>query len=329
MNELKPYGEQATVSIWTEKGCNSMNILITGGAGFIGSHLADALLAAGHSVTIIDNLSTGSKAFIPSKARFIEADIRFRESLQFLGQGHFDIIYHEAAQTMVPSSIKDPYHDADENIMGLLSLLEAARQGGVKKIIFSSSAAIYGDNSALPLTEEVPPHPLSFYGLTKWMTENYLELYHQLYGLDYTILRYSNVYGPRQGAHGEGGVIYIFAKQLAEGKDLTIFGDGRQTRDFINVHDVVSANVAALTKGNGSICNVSTGSEVSLNTLARKMIQLSGKPVKIHYGPVRPGDIYRSCLSRQKAEHLLGWAPQTSLDEGLSETIAFFSRMMQ
>ena len=306
-----------------------MKILITGGAGFIGSHLSDALLAAGHEITIIDDLSSGTKDFLPKEAEFLKMDIRDEKLTDIFKERHFDIIYHEAAQTMVPASIDNPYLDADINISGMLRVLEAARKTDVQKIIFSSSAAVYGDNPALPLTENLIPAPSSFYGLTKWMTEKYLALYHKIYELSYTVLRYSNVYGPRQGADGEGGVIYIFAKQLAEGKDLTIFGDGGQTRDFINVHDVVSANVAALTKGNGSICNVSTGSEVSLNTLARKMIQLSGKPVKIHYGPVRPGDIYRSCLSRQKAEHLLGWAPQTSLDEGLSETIAFFSRTMQ
>lgn len=220
MNELKPYGEQATVSIWTEKGCNSMNILITGGAGLsvpiwqMPFLLKDILLQS-----LIISLPEAKHLF--HRRPVLLKQISAAVSPFNFGPRPFDVIYHEAAQTMVPSSIKDPYHDADENIMGLLSLLEAARQGGVKNH-FSSSAAIYGDNSALPLTEEVPPHPLSFYGLTKWMTENYLELYHQLYGLDYAILRYSNVYGPRQGAHGEGGVIYIFAKQLAEGKDLTI-----------------------------------------------------------------------------------------------------------
>ena len=303
-----------------------MNILITGGAGFIGSHLADALLAAGHDVTIIDNLSTGTKEFLPPKARFIEADIRSRDALSFMASHPFDVVYHEAAQTMVPASIDDPYHDADENILGLLSLLEAARKSGVRKIIFSSSAAVYGDNPALPLTEEEPPQPTSFYGLTKWMTERYLALYRQYYGLDYTVLRYSNVYGPRQGAHGEGGVIYIFAKLLAERKPLTIFGDGTQTRDFINVHDVVSANVAALTRGSGAVCNVSTETEITLNDLAAEMVRLSGTDTPICHGPARAGDIYRSCLSHQKARSLLGWSPRIPLTEGLEETIRFFKQ---
>lgn len=303
-----------------------MNILVTGGAGFIGSHLADALLAKGHAVTIIDNLSSGTTEFLPSEAEFIEADIRSREALRFLAGRRFDVIYHEAAQTMVPASIDDPYHDADENIMGLLSLLEAARAGGVKKIIFSSSAAVYGDSEALPLTEETEPCPTSFYGLTKWMTERYLDLYRRLYGLDYTVLRYSNVYGPRQGAHGEGGVIYIFARLLAEGAPLPIFGDGEQTRDFINVHDVVSANLAALTRGSGEICNVSTETELSLNALAETMVRLSGKPVPVRHSEARPGDIYRSCLSHQKARQLLGWTPSCDLADGLAETISFFEK---
>lgn len=301
-----------------------MNILITGGAGFIGSHLADALIEAGHRVTIIDNLSTGTREFINPEAEFIEADIRNQESLSFFKTHHFDAVYHEAAQTMVPESVKDPHFDADENIMGLLSILEAARKNDVRKVIFSSSAAIYGDNPALPLLETEIPAPTSFYGLTKWMTEHYLALYHKLYGLHYTILRYSNVYGPRQGAHGEGGVIYIFAKLLAENQPLTIFGDGTQTRDFINVHDVVRANVAALIKGDQSICNVSTETEISMNDLAAEMVRLSGKNLPILHGPIRMGDIYRSSLSHQNAKTVLGWSPKMDLNKGLEETIQFF-----
>ena len=323
MNGSKPCGAPAIVSTWTKEVL--LNILITGGAGFIGSHLTDALLREGHRVTVIDNLSSGSRRFLSDDAEFIEADIRDRDALRCFSDHHFDIVYHEAAQTMVPASISDPYHDADENIMGLLSVLEAARAHGVRKIIFSSSAAVYGDNTALPLKEDKTPRPLSFYGLTKWITEKYLALYSSLYGLDYTILRYSNVYGPRQGAKGEGGVIYIFSRLLAEGKPLTIFGTGKQTRDFINVHDVVSANLAALTRGSGAVCNVSTGTEVSLTALAEKMIALSEKNVPIQYGPARAGDIFRSCLSPSLAQECLGWTPAVSLDDGLKETISFFN----
>lgn len=301
-----------------------MNILITGGAGFIGSHLADALLAEGHRVAIVDNLSTGTTRFLPKDAEFIEADIRDEKNLSFFASHHFDVVYHEAAQTMVPASIDNPRYDADENIMGLLSILEASRKNGVKKIIFSSSAAVYGDNLALPLAETEAPSPASFYGLTKWMTEKYLALYRSLYGLDYTVLRYSNVYGPRQGAHGEGGVIYIFARQLAAGQPLTIFGDGGQTRDFINVHDIAAANLAALTRGSGKICNISTETEISLNDLAEEMIRLSGKNLPLLHAPARPGDIYRSSLSRRSAKEHLGWEPRIRLEDGLRETICFF-----
>jgi UDP-glucose 4-epimerase len=303
-----------------------MNILVTGGAGFIGSHLVDALLAKGHQVTIVDNLSTGTDQFIPKNAAFVKADVRDKENMDALfAKNHFDAVYHEAAQTLVPHSIEDPYFDSDENTMGLLSILEACRKHGVKKIIFSSSAAIYGDNLHLPLKETEIPAPTSFYGLTKRMTEEYLALYHRYYGLHYTVLRYSNVYGPRQGASGEGGVIYIFAKRLAENKDITIFGDGKQTRDFISVHDVVSANLAALTNGNESICNVSTASEISLTDLALKMVKLIGRPASaIKYGDPRPGDIVRSSLSNEKAKELLHWKPSYSLDEGLKDTLQFF-----
>lgn len=303
-----------------------MNILVTGGAGFIGSHLADALLAEGHKVTIVDNLSTGTEKNISKEASFIKADIRDKNSMEKLfEEKHFDAVYHEAAQTLVPHSIEDPYFDSDENTMGLLSILEASRKNGVKKIIFSSSAAIYGDNLHLPLKETEIPAPTSFYGLTKRTTEEYLALYHQYFGLHYTVLRYSNVYGPRQGANGEGGVIYIFARQLSENKSITIFGDGEQTRDFISVHDVVSANLAALTKGNESICNVSTATEISLNDLARKMVALAGRPASsIIYGAPRPGDIIRSSLSNQKAKQLLQWSPSYSLDEGLKDTLRYF-----
>lgn len=309
------------------KGECQVNILVTGGAGFIGSHLVDALIKKKHQVTVIDNFSTGTREFLNPEAEFIEADIRTASLEDICLARHFDVVYHEAAQTMVPVSIENPNFDADENVMGLLSVLEAARKTGVKKVIFSSSAAIYGDNPALPLKEDEIPEPTSFYGLTKWITERYLDLYYKLYGLHYTVLRYSNVYGPRQGAHGEGGVIYIFAKALTEGRDITIFGDGEQTRDFISVHDVVSANLAALSKGDEEICNVSTKTEISLNDLAHEMVRLAGRDESvIHYGPERTGDIYRSSLDNDKAHEILGWRPSYTLADGLKDTIEFFQK---
>lgn len=302
-----------------------MNILITGGAGFIGSHLADALIKLNHNVTIIDNLSSGTKFNVPSEAEFIEADIRTSSISNIFKNHKFDLVFHEAAQTLVPESIKNPYKDADENIMGLINVLESCRQTGVKKIIFSSSAAVYGNNSNLPLSENESLSPTSFYGLTKTTSEKYLNLYFEYFGIHYTILRYSNVYGPRQGANGEGGVIYIFAKALAENKPINIFGDGNQTRDFISVHDIVEANIAAITNGNEKILNISTETETTLNELANKMINLSKKDKNlIHYKKPRNGDIYRSCLSNKNAVAELNWKPKISLDKGLIETITYF-----
>lgn len=302
-----------------------MNILITGGAGFIGYHLADALIKLNHNVTIIDNLSSGTKFNVPSEAEFIEADIRTSSISNIFKNHKFDLVFHEAAQTLVPESIKNPYKDADENIMGLINVLESCRQTGVKKIIFSSSAAVYGNNSNLPLSENESLSPTSFYGLTKTTSEKYLNLYYEYFGIHYTILRYSNVYGPRQGANGEGGVIYIFAKALAENKPINIFGDGNQTRDFISVHDIVEANIAAITNGNEKILNISTETETTLNELANKMINLSKKDKNlIHYKKPRNGDIYRSCLSNKNAVAELNWKPKISLDKGLIETITYF-----
>ncbi|WP_276901618.1 NAD-dependent epimerase/dehydratase family protein [Dialister micraerophilus] len=302
-----------------------MNILITGGAGFIGSHLADALIKLNHNVTIIDNLSSGTKFNVPSEAEFIEADIRTSSIANIFKNHKFDLVFHEAAQTLVPESIKNPYKDADENIMGLINVLESCRQTGVNKIIFSSSAAVYGNNSNLPLSENESLSPTSFYGLTKTTSEKYLNLYFEYFGIHYTILRYSNVYGPRQGANGEGGVIYIFAKALAENKPINIFGDGNQTRDFISVHDIVEANIAAITNGNEKILNISTETETTLNELANKMINLSKKDKNlIHYKKPRNGDIYRSCLSNKNAVAELNWKPKISLDKGLIETITYF-----
>lgn len=302
-----------------------MNILITGGAGFIGSHLADALIKLNHNVTIIDNLSSGTKFNVPSEAKFIETDIRTSSIANIFKNHKFDLVFHEAAQTLVPESIKNPYKDADENIMGLINVLESCRQTGVKKIIFSSSAAVYGNNSNLPLSENESLSPTSFYGLTKTTSEKYLNLYFEYFGIHYTILRYSNVYGPRQGANGEGGVIYIFAKALAENKPINIFGDGNQTRDFISVHDIVEANIAAITNGNEKILNISTETETTLNELANKMINLSKKDKNlIHYKKPRNGDIYRSCLSNKNAVAELNWKPKISLDKGLIETITYF-----
>lgn len=306
-----------------------MNILITGGAGFIGSHLVRQLLALGHEVTVLDNLSTGVREHLPADGfAFWELDDRAPEARERIISGHFDVIVHLAGQTMVDASIRDPHFDASENVMGTVNVLEAARLSGVKRVVFASTAAAYGDvaEAMLPLREELPLKPLSFYGLTKVVVERYLALYHALYGLDYVVLRFANVYGERQGDKGEGGVISIFAKRVAKGKPLTIFGDGGQTRDFIYAGDIANGIVHALTTEHANTAyNLSTQTETSLNDL----VMLFGKTVeqKLHpaHKPAREGDIYRSMLANEKAKALMGWRPEVSLEEGLRRTVKYFA----
>lgn len=305
-----------------------MKVLITGGAGFIGSHLARKLMMSGHEVTVLDNLSTGVREHLPEDGfTFWELDVRSSEARKEIVDAHFDAIVHLAGQTMVDASIRDPHFDADENIMGTVNLLEAARQSGVKRVIFASTAAAYGDvaEENLPLQENLPLMPLSFYGLTKVMVEHYLQLYHELYGLDFVVLRFANVYGERQGDKGEGGVISIFAKRVANGDDLTIFGDGSQTRDFIYAGDIANGICKALTTEHvNTVYNLSTQTETSLNDLVQLFGHVVGNKIQLKYGPSREGDIYRSMLANEKAEDGLGWHPEVSLEEGLRRTVTYF-----
>jgi UDP-glucose 4-epimerase len=303
-----------------------LNILITGGAGFIGSHLTDVLIQEGHCVTVVDNLSTGSSHNLNPQAVFYNIDIRDRENMdRVFASGQFQIVFHEAAQTMVPYSIEHPMEDADLNIMGLLHVLELCCQYNVKKIIFSSSAAVYGDNPHVPIREGEPLRPESFYGLTKVTAERYIQLYHDIFGLSYAILRYSNVYGERQGSHGEGGVVYIFSKALAKGHELAVFGDGNQSRDFIYVKDVALANVAAMKAAAPGIYNISTKIETTVNALKEILCYFSQSGVSVSYEAARPGDIYRSALDNSKAEEVLHWRPATKLLPGLMSTYTYFA----
>lgn len=304
-----------------------MNISVTGGAGFIGSHITDALIAAGHAVTVVDNLSSGKREHVHEQASFFPYDIRDREKMaDVFRNGRFEVVFHEAAQTLVPYSLSHPQADADLNIMALLVVLDCCRTYGVRRIVFSSSAAVYGDNMAVPLKETEVPAPTSFYGLTKATAESYLQLYEKHFGLSYVILRYANVYGERQGSNGEGGVVYVFAKALAQGKDLTIYGDGEQSRDFVYVKDVAQANVKALEKEVPSgIYNVSTAIETTVNALKEILIYFSGKGVSVSYADGRSGDIYRSSLSNDKASEVLHWRPATKLLPGLTATYAYFA----
>jgi UDP-glucose 4-epimerase len=298
-----------------------MKVLVTGGAGFIGSHIVEKLIHEKIEVVVVDDLSTGLRAHIHPSATFIKLDIRSENLLSLMEKERVDYVIHQAAQTMVPKSVDDPYFDCDVNILGSVNLLEACRKTGVKRIVFASTAAVYGDVQHVPVREEDIAMPTSFYGLSKLSVENYLKLYHRLYGLEYVALRYANVYGERQGDSGEGGVISIFTKKIAGSRPITVFGDGGQTRDFIYVGDVASANCRALFAKNANrVYNAGTQTETSINALIELMSKVSGLEIKKTYAPAREGDIYHSSLSNEAACRCLDWQPQTPLPEGLART---------
>ena len=307
-----------------------MNVLVTGGAGFIGSHLVRQLLDAKHQVTVLDNVSTGTWQHLPQGKETCtcwEMDIRDKAAREKIEQAKFDVIVQLAGQTMVDVSIKDPEFDASENIMGTINVLEAARNSGVKRIIFASTAAAYGDvtEDRLPIREEETLAPMSFYGLTKVAVEKYLKLYHDLYGLDYVALRFANVYGERQGDTGEGGVISIFAKRIAKDQGITVFGDGKQTRDFIYAGDIAAGIIAAMTTDKANaVYNLSNQTETSLLELIELMAKASGKTVEPAFAAPREGDINRSMLCHEAAVQNLDWQPKMDLGEGLARTIAYF-----
>lgn len=302
-------------------------ICVTGGAGFIGSHLVDRLITEGHAVQVIDNLSTGSRKFVNEKADFIELDIRSPKLLDVMKVFQPDYVFHEAAQTMVDASMKDPAFDCDVNLMGLINVLNACLQTKVKKILMPSSAAVYGDLATLPLDESMQGVPSSFYGLTKLTTESYLRLYKENFGLSYICYRYANVYGPRQGDSGEGGVISIFLKRIMKGQMLYIFGSGKQTRDFVYVDDVVDANIKGLEQED--ICgvyNVSTGCGTSVNQLVADLSLIHGKDLQVDKKPSRTGDIMHSRLSTDRAQRDLHYSSATALLDGLRKTYIYFEK---
>ncbi len=307
-----------------------MNVLVTGGAGFIGSHLVRQLLEAKHNVTVLDNVSTGTWQHLPQgkdTCTCWEMDIRDKAAREKIEQAKFDVIVHLAAQTMVDVSVKDPEFDASENVMGTVNILEAARHSGVKRIIFASTAASYGDvtEDRLPIREEENLAPMSFYGLSKVTVEKYLQLYHDLYGLDYVALRFANVYGERQGDTGEGGVISIFAKRIAKDQGITVFGDGKQTRDFIYAGDIAAGIIAAMTTDKANaVYNLSNQTETSLLELIELMAKASGKTVEPAFAAPREGDINRSMLCHESAVQNLNWQPKMDLAEGLARTINYF-----
>ncbi|ASS76556.1 UDP-glucose 4-epimerase [Tumebacillus algifaecis] len=297
-----------------------MKILVTGGAGFAGSHIVDTFIAAGHDVVVVDDLSTGSRDNLHPKAKFYEMDINDPALHSMIEAEGIEAISHQAAQIKVPLSIKDPGLDAQINIMGTIQVLEAARKFGLK-FIFAASAAMYGTPEYLPIDEQHPLNPLSFYGLSKKVNEDYIRMYGELYGVNYTILRYANIYGPRQGRFGEGGVVSIFLEQMIKGQQVNIEGDGGATRDYIYIGDVAEANLIALTSDKNLTVNISTATQVSVNELYSTMKDLTDYPLEAVHGPARIGDIYHSTMSNRMAVTELGWQPKTSLREGLAKTI--------
>lgn len=304
-----------------------MNILVTGGAGFIGSHLVRTLQAAGEQVTVLDNFSTGLSANLPAGTKVIEMDVNSQELEKVFAAGHFDAVVHLAGQTTVHISMENPSLDGEENVIGSIHVLEQSRRHGVKRVIFASTAASYGDvaEDRLPIVESEPLAPMSFYGLSKVTVEHYLRLYQRAFGLGYVVLRFANVYGERQGDGGEGGVISIFAKRLAEGKGLTIYGDGQQTRDFIYAGDIASGIYAALmTEHVNHTYNLSTQSETSLNELVEILGRVAGRDIHPAYREARSGDIYKSLLANGRARRALGWEPRVRLQEGLRRTYEYF-----
>ncbi len=309
-------------------------VLITGGAGFIGSTVADAFIADGASVTVLDNLSSGKRTQVPATADFVHADIRSPAAATCIREGRFDVVCHLAAQVDVRKSVADPLFDVDVNIGGSVNIIHAVHASGQKtRLTFASTGgAVYGDFVAPPNLEEYPKDPESPYGIAKFATELYLSYYARVHALDYVALRFANVYGPRQDPHGEAGVVAIFCQCLIEGKAMTVFGDGAQTRDYVIVGDVarahlLAANHAGIPAGrvDTRAFNLGTQVETSVVALAETLMRAAGKNVPLQHAPVRAGEQRRSCVSIEKAKIGLGWTPAVSLEEGLQRTYHSFS----
>lgn len=304
-----------------------MNILVTGGAGFIGSHVVDAYTSEGHSVIVIDDLSTGVKENINPKAEFYQLDIRSPEIKNVFKHRSIDVVNHHAAQMDVRRSVADPQFDASVNVLGGLNIFETARQAGVKKFIFSSTGgAIYGEQDYFPADEDHPVRPLSPYGITKLVTEKYLFYYKEVHGIDHVILRYANIYGPRQNPQGEAGVVAIFAKKMIQGQRPIINGDGKQTRDYTYVGDVVKANLFALKHAGSDIFNIGTGIETDVNEIFHILRGFLNPSCPEEHGPAKQGEQRRSVISAKKIQQQLGWSPRTMLSEGLRLTGEYFKK---
>lgn len=307
-----------------------MRILVTGGAGFIGSHIVDQCVALGHEVGIVDNLweeGGGKKENLNSKATFYRADITDEATLRkIFDEVRPEIVSHQAAQHSVAISTKNPQLDARVNVLGLLNVLTNCTRIGTRKIIFASSGATYGTPARLPIDEEVPQRPESPYGITKMVTEHYLRYWQEANGLTYTALRYGNVYGPRQDPNGEAGVIAIFAKRFLNHDSVRIDWDGEQKKDYVFVEDVARANVLAIDHGDNDIFCIGTGRGASVNELYHTLEKITGYTPEIVRAPKRPGDIYLAYFDCSKAERVLGWKPQVTLEEGIAKTVDFFRK---
>ncbi|WP_346235360.1 NAD-dependent epimerase/dehydratase family protein [Lysinibacillus telephonicus] len=299
-------------------------VLVTGGAGFIGSHVVDQLIVEGHEVVVIDNFETGKRNNIKTNVNIFDIDINSKIVKSIFEYFLPEYVIHLAAQTSVSTSIGFPKKDAQTNIIGTLNILELSKEYQVKKIIFTSSAAVYGENGNLPILESYPLSPFSPYGLSKLTGEKYIKLYNKLHKLNYSILRLSNVYGPRQCENGEAGVVTKFINQMIKGITPTIEGDGNQSRDFIFVKDVANALVRAIVPSDPHILNISSGTSISINCLYDFLAKLIEYNKPANFGPSRVGDIYESSLSNENAKRILQWLPAISIEEGLNETVSYF-----
>ena len=296
--------------------------LVTGGAGFIGSHMVDRLLGEGYRVIIVDDLSTGKLKNVSQDASFHHMSITQPSLLDVFNREKPDLVFHMAAQSSVSRSTRDPIMDSEVNVLGTLRLLEAARLTGVDKIIYScTGGALYGDPEVVPCSDDALVTPISPYGMSKFVAEQYLDFYRRQYLVNYTSLRYGNVYGPRQDPQGEAGVIAIFISAMLSGKRPVIFGDGNQERDFVAVGDVIEANIAAIERGGGKCMNIATGQLTSVNRIFEILKEIIGFRWNAEHAPARVGDVYRISLDASRAMEELGWTPSTSLEDGLSATV--------
>jgi len=300
-------------------------ILVTGGAGFIASHVADQLVAAGHDVAVVDNLSVGKREYVPVAAQFYPYDIKAPETVELIRGWRPQVIVHHAAQMSVQVSVQDPIFDARENILGSLNLLQAAAEAKVEKVIFASTGgAIYGDDAPLPARETDQARPEAPYGIAKLAVEHYLHFYHREHGIIPIALRYANVYGPRQNGMGEAGVVAIFIEKFLAGEQPRINGDGLQTRDFVFVGDIVAANLLALNYPQAGAFNIGTGRETDILTVYLELQKFLSSPLGPVHGPAKPGEQRRSLLDSTLAQTELGWQPRVSLAQGLAQTAAAF-----